>query len=222
LVYAPLFPRVYETHGNKTWVGKITSQTGDMPVVIENSYRMTSMFTFYSGIPSFSLNNLWYRQNQYSIDQSEEVVRGQKVLYVSKFMDKGDISFAMPNGTIFYGVYIDPFESYRKLKTQITSISTSEESHNPSFSVYNPYSFTIPIHKLRFGLALMDRYKKVLEIVSVEAIPKREAEYLAPLAEQEFEYILPDISLENATYLKIVISENGFRWGLNGEKLKID
>ncbi len=70
---------------------------------------MTSMFTFYSGIPSYSLNNLWYRQNQYSIDQSEEVVRGQKVLFVSKFMDKGDISFAMPNGTIFYGVYIDFF-----------------------------------------------------------------------------------------------------------------
>ncbi len=222
LVYAPLFPRVYETHGNKTWVGKITSQTGDIPVVIENSYRMTSMFTFYSRQPSFSLNNLFYRQNQYSIDQSEEVVRGKKVLYVSKFMKEGDLSFAMPNGTIFYGVYKDGFESFRKLKTRLNTTLSSKTDRKPTFMVYNPYSFTVPISKLRFGLVLMDSYKKVLEVVPIEAVPKEEIDILSSMTEHEFEFALPDVSMENASYLKIVISENGLPWGLNGEKLKLD
>jgi len=222
LVYAPLFPVVYETHGNKAWVGKITSQIGDMPMVIENSYRMASMFSFYSGNPSFSLNNLWYRQNQYSIDTSEEVVRGQKVLYVSKFMDEGEISFAMPNGTIFYGVYIDPFESFRKLRTRLSPSLNAKTDRNSSFMVYNPYSFAVPINKLEFGLVLMDSYRKVLEIVQVKVLPKGEIENLAPMSEQEFEFTLPKVSLENASYLKIVISENGLQWGLNGEKLKLD
>jgi len=223
LIYEPLFPVVYETHGNKTWVGKITSQIGNVPVVFENSYRMASMFAYYSGNSSFSLNNVWYRENQYSIDESEEVVRGQKILYVSKNMKEGDISFTTTDSTLFLGVYIDPFESYRKLRTQLPMRPDLIESGSPSFLVNNPYSFAIPINKLNFALVLMDAYKKVLEVVPVKAFPKGKIlDDLAPLAEQEFEFVLPDISLEKATYLKIVISENGLRWGLNGERIKLD
>jgi hypothetical protein len=223
LVYEPLFPVVYETHGNKTWVGKITSQIGNIPVVFENSYRMAPMFAYYSGNSSFSLNNVWYRENQYSLDESEEVVRGQKVLYVSKYMSEGDISFTMPDSTLFFGVYIDPFESFRKLRTQLPMRPDLKESGGASFVVNNPYSFAIPINKFKFGLVLMDAYKQVVEIVPIKAFPKGEIiGDLAPKGEQEFEFTLPDISLEKTTYLKIVISENGLRWGLNGEKIKLD
>jgi hypothetical protein len=169
------------------------------------------------------LNNVWYRENQYSIDESEEVVRGQKILYVSKNMKEGDISFTTTDSTLFLGVYIDPFESYRKLRTQLPMRPDLIDSGSPSFLVNNPYSFAIPINKLNFALVLMDAYKKVLEVVPVKAFPKGKIlDDLAPLAEQEFEFVLPDISLEKATYLKIVISENGLRWGLNGERIKLD
>ena len=223
LVYEPLFPVIYETHGNKTWVGKITSQIGNIPVVFENSYRMAPMFAYYSGNSSYSLNNVWYRENQYSIDDSEEVVRGKKVLYVSKYMKEGDISFTMPDSTLFFGVYVDPFESYRKLKTKLNLPPNLKETGSPTFLVSNPYSFAIPINKLKFGLVLMDSYKRVMEIAQVKAVPKGQiTEDLAPMSEQEFEFTLPDVSLEKATYLKIVISENNLRWGLNGEKLKLE
>ncbi|NNJ89349.1 MAG: 4-amino-4-deoxy-L-arabinose transferase [Eudoraea sp.] len=224
LVYEPLFPVVYETHGNKTWVGKITKQIGNIPVVIQNSYRMAPMFAYYSGNPSFSLNDVWYRENQYSIDESEEVVRGQKVLYVSKYLKDGDISFRMPDNTLFYGIYKDPFQSYRKLRTKLNLTPNSKEDSIPSFLVRNPYNFAIPLAKLKFGLALMDSYKQVLEVVQVKAQPKGGGlDTIAPMAEQEFEFTLPDdISLENVAYLKVVISENGLPWGLNGEKLKLD
>ncbi len=223
LVYEPLFPVVYETHGNKTWVGKITSQIGDIPVVFENSYRMAPMFAYYSGNPSYSLNNVWYRENQYSIDESEENMRGKKVLYVSKYMKAGDMSFTMPDSTLFYGVYMTPFESYRKLKTTVNFTSEEINGSTLSFLVYNPYSFDVPIQKLKFGLCLLDRYKQVIKIVPIEALPKdRSQKSIAPLASEVFTCKRPNMSLENVGYIKIVISENGLRWGLNGEKLKVD
>ncbi|WP_297762480.1 glycosyltransferase family 39 protein [uncultured Muriicola sp.] len=223
LVYEPLFPVVYETHGNKAWVGKITSQIGNIPVVFKNSYRMAPMFSYYSGNSSFSLNDVNYRENQYSIDESEEVVRGQKVLFVSGKMKEGGISFTMPDSTLLYGIYVNPFESFRKLKTRLNLTLNAKTDRNSSFMVYNPYSFAVPISKLKFGLVIMDSYKRVLEIVPVKALPKGEIiDLLAPMAEHEFEFTLPNFSYEKASYLKIVISENGLSWGLNGEKLKLD
>jgi hypothetical protein len=223
LVYEPLFPVVYETHGNKTWVGKITSEIGDIPVVFENSYRMAPMFAYYSGNPSYSLNNVWYRENQYSIDGSEEKMRGKKVLYVSKYMNAGDMSFTMPDSTLFYGVYMTPFESFRKLRTRVTFTPEQINDSTLSFSVYNPYSFEVPIPKLKFGLTLLDRYKQVIKIIPLEALPKDESlKSLTPLAAEEFTFKRPNMALDNISYLKIVISENGLRWGLNGEKIKVD
>ena len=78
LIYYPLFPMLYETHGNKEWVKELKSKSGDVPVIFENSYRRAPMYEFYSGMPAISLNNYMYRKNQYSIDGSEERVRGKK------------------------------------------------------------------------------------------------------------------------------------------------
>jgi len=78
MVYKPLFPMLYETHGNKEWVNDLKSKSGGIPIIFENSYRRSSMYEFYSGIPAISLNNYMYRKNQYSIDDSEERVRGKK------------------------------------------------------------------------------------------------------------------------------------------------
>ena len=78
-----LFPMYFETHGNKEWVNELKTKSGGIPVVFENSYRRSSMYEFYSDVPAISLNNFMYRKNQYSIDGSEERVRGKKILYVS-------------------------------------------------------------------------------------------------------------------------------------------
>ena len=114
LIYQPLFPVIYESHGNKAWVHAIQSQIGDIPVVFENSYRQAPMYAFYSGNPSFSLNNIYYRQNQYTIDNSESKVQHKKVLYASKYMKGGDITYLNNKGTPHFGIYIDDFESFRK------------------------------------------------------------------------------------------------------------
>lgn len=223
LVFEPLFPVVYETHGNKTWVKKITSQVGDIPVVFENSYRMAPMFSFYSGNPSYSLNNAWYRENQYSIDTSEESIRGKKVLYVSKYLPDGDISFTMPDSTLFYGVYKDPFLSYRKLRTEIIDLSGTEVGSRFVFELYNPYAFEIPLGELEYGLALLNTYKQLIDIIPLEAVQSgEENEQISAGARLRFQCEFPDVPLEKVAYVKVVISENGLRWGLNGIKTAID
>ncbi|MEZ2413420.1 ArnT family glycosyltransferase [Muriicola sp. E247] len=223
LVFEPLFPVVYETHGNKTWVKKITWQIGDIPVVFENSYRMAPMFSFYSGNPSYSLNNAWYRENQYSIDTTEESVRGKKVLYVSKYLTDGDISFTMPDNTLFYGVYKNPFLSYRKLRTEIIDLSGTEMESRFVFELYNPYAFEIPLGELEFGLALLDSYKQLIDIIPLEARQREEEnEHIAAGARLRFQSEFPEVPLEKVAYVKVVISENELRWGLNGTKTAID
>ncbi len=221
LVFEPLFPVVYETHGNRTWVQKITSQAGDIPVVFENSYRMAPMFEFYSGNPSFSLNNAWYRENQYSIDSSEARMRHKRVLYVSRFMPGGDISFTMPDSTLFYGLYIDPFKSYRKLRTEITTLPETGAGTRFSFDVRNPYDFEVPLSELKFGLEFLDGYKQIQKVIPVEARPEKDQTLLPPGESIRMDALFPKESVEDAAFVKVVISENGLRWGLNGKSKAI-
>ena len=223
LVFQPLFPVVYETHGNRTWTRKITSQAGDIPIVFENSYRMAPMFEFYSGNPSFSLNNVWYRQNQYSIDSRENLVRDKRVLYVSKYLPRGDISFTMPDSTQFYGIYIDPFRSYRKLRTEITDLPSVDPKSRFSFEVNNPYSFSVPVNELKFGLALLDRHKQFLKVIPLESASEGgNKEQIPAGGSMIFSSSFPEDPLMEAAFAKVVISENGLRWGLNGSRKAIE
>ncbi len=222
LVFEQLFPIVYETHGNKNWVKKITTQIGDIPVVFENSYRMAPMFAYYSGNPSYSLNNVWYRQNQYTIDDSEEKVRGQKVLYVSRFLKQGDIDFTMPDGTLFYGLYIEPFESFRNLKVVFDESPVSLSDSETIFTLHNPYNINIALSKLQFGVVYLDSYKQTIEIKRIDVHPLNESiQSLQPKADTKFEFKIPVSNNKDAAFLKIVISENELQWGLNSENARI-
>ena len=57
------------------------------------------------------MNNLFYRKNQYSIDLSEAVVRHEKVLYVSEYIEDGDIKEKgnhkelLKKRSIYYSLY---------------------------------------------------------------------------------------------------------------------
>lgn len=222
LIYAPLFPIVYETHGNKDWVDEISSKVGTIPVVFENSYTEAPMYTFYSGNTSYSLNNIRYRQNQFTIDQSEDLVQGQKILYVSKFMDKGDISYYDAKGEPHYGVYIEDFESFRKLRTIIDTPVELLEDKSLNFKIYNPYTTDIEISKLEFGVVFLNKYKNFREVQEIQASPlQEEMSVLKSKDTTSFKLLMPEPKINDAYYFKICISENGLYWGLNGENVKL-
>lgn len=226
LVYQPLLFNVfYETHGNKDWVKKIQDKVGDMPVVFENSYRRAPMYSFYSnGNTSFSLNNVMYRKNQYSIDDSEEKIRNKDVLYVSKYIKDGTFHYTKTDGGQGHGKFIDNFESYRKLDCIIDEDKVSLNSNQElTLKVYNPYKFDVSLDDLKFSIAYLDAYKKTQQIIPIFIEPLKEnINILKTKDTTGFSFKLPSSQKENLRYFRVVISENNLYPGLNGKPTKLE
>jgi hypothetical protein len=224
LIYQPLlFDFHYESHGNKTWVNGIREEVGDIPVVFENSYRNAPMYEFYSGgIPTFSLNNVMYRKNQYSIDTSEERIRGKKVAYISKYINDNTFAQTKPNGGVLKGKYIAEFNSYRKLECTLEEESVSVGNSNYHLRVINPYDFDIELSKLKFSVAYLSPYKNTLGLKRIA--PKPVEENLPFLTKKDTTHFLveiPQYDTEKVGYIRIVISENGLYPGLNSKPIPV-
>lgn len=220
MVHYPLFPMLYETHGNKVWAKELKEKSGGVPVVFENSYRRAPKYEFYSGVPAISLNNYMYRKNQYSIDGSEERVRGKKVLYVSKYKKSGDVTYMHLDSTIFFGNYIENFQSYRNLKC---IVDKNENNTGYSLKVYNPYPFDIPLEQLKFTISYSNKHKQVKQMRSLKVnklTPK--ASTLRSKDTLFYSFDLPLSKMENPSYFRIGITENGLPPGLNGQPIKIE
>ncbi|MEM6863698.1 MAG: glycosyltransferase family 39 protein [Bacteroidota bacterium] len=221
LVHQPLIPILFEAHGNTAWVNDLSKKANGVPVVFENSYRRAAMYAFYSGNPSFTLNNHMYRKNQYSIDQSEERMRNKKILYVTKYTKSGDIEYLHPDGkTRIYGSFIDDFESFRKLKG---IVDTTGRDNHYQLKIYNPYDFEIPLQKLSFYVAFSNAYKQVKDLkpIQVEAL-RPEKQVISAKDTVRFRFELPKSNMENPIFFRVGISENGLLPGLNGNPFKLN
>ncbi len=222
LVYEPISPIYYETHGNKALAKKIKSTVGDMPLIFENSYRYAPMVAFYTGNRTFSLNNQYYRRNQYSIDDSESNLQHQKVLYLSTYPRKAEITFTKSNGGMFYGNYIDDFESFRKLRTLIDGPLHLNTEKQRILKVYNPYDRPIDINLLRFNVAYLTGHKMLKEAIPIQPKPLDSALFYLPAHDTiDFRFTLPKPQMKNPGYFRVGISENGLPFGLNGENTEL-
>ena len=225
LAYQPLlFDFFYESHGNKEWAKAIQDEVGEKPVVFENSYRNAPMYSFYTnGTPTFSLNNFMYRKNQYSIDNSEEKIRGKDIAYISKYINDNSFLYQKENGGIYKGKYIPNFQSFRKVECIIDKKDISLNSDDTiELKVFNPYKQDIPLNTLKFGVTYMDAYKSPQQTLGIvpEAI---EPNTLAIKSKDttKFKFKLPKTKKENIGYFRVVISENNLYYGLNGKPISI-
>jgi len=224
LVHEELFPIPYESHGNKKWTAELQAQAGNSLVVFENSYRRAPMYSFYTGIETYSLNNLFYRKSQYSIDFSEGIVRHERVLYVSEYIEDGAVKYTEPGtGITLQGNFIDDFESFRKLKCIIKKQPFIPGSDNEVIlEVYNPYGFDIDVKKIDFGLVYLDKYRKPIEIYPLKAnLVNEKITLLKSNVTTKFTFKLPK-KVFRPTYFRVGVSENEWPIGLNGETIKLD
>ena len=224
LVFEPLFPIHYESHGNKKWVQQLKDKVGNTPVIFENSYRLASMYTYYSGNSSFSLNNINYRQNQYSLDNSESSVQGKKVYYISPILHDAEFAFTNAVGDPYYGKYINDFESFRKLRCAIDAnvigMDTEKEQH---LKVFNPYAKDIDLKKLKFAIGYLNHYKRLQDIIPILVKPSdHNISVLKSNDTTEFTFTLPPPKLDMPAYFRVSISENDLYFGLNGKPIKLD
>ncbi|MFS4494244.1 ArnT family glycosyltransferase [Maribacter sp. 2308TA10-17] len=224
LIYQPLFPIVFETHGNKEWVSRLEYDVWDIPVVFENSYRNAPMYEFYSGRKAISLNNISYRKNQYSIDNSEASMQNSRVFYVTPYTPKEGFAYPRLNGKLFYGEYIVNFESFRRLRVIL------EEDELPynldrtiEMKLYNPYDINIPLNKLKFGVAYLNDYKEMRDIQKINAVPTDSNILMLKSNDTvNFTFKLPKTEMEDPGYFRIGVSKKNLPYGLNGDNIKLN
>jgi hypothetical protein len=226
LIYQPLlFNFYYETHGNKEWAMAIKEEVGSKPVVFENSYRNAPMYSFYTnGIPTFSLNNFMYRKNQYSIDDSEEVIRGKDVAYISKYINDDSFTIEKENGGFYKGKYIDDFQSFRRLECIIEEVKIGLNSNDViPLEVYNPYPEAIDLQNLKFAVTYLDPYKTPVQTLPITISPlKTDTQTLLPKDTTNFRFKLPKTDLKDLGFFRVVISENNLYYGLNGKPIPLE
>ncbi|MGF1558418.1 MAG: ArnT family glycosyltransferase [Flavobacteriaceae bacterium] len=224
LVYEPLFPITFETHGNKKWISQIENEAQDVPIVFENSYRNAPMYEFYTGRKAISLNNIQYRQNQYSIDDSEASLQHKRIYYLSEHVKKAGRSFPMGKGrNTLYGTYINNFESFRKLKCIVAENEMEfDRERTHVMKVFNPYGTDIPLEKIEFGIAYMDAFKGNRKVSPLKvSLIDSTILVLKSNDTTNFTFKLPLSRIENPAYFKLSISENKLPFGLNGDNIKL-
>jgi hypothetical protein len=139
-----------EYHNNEKRAEEISKIAGDRPVVFTNSYQDPSQYTFYTGKPATTLNNLNYRKNQYDIWKFEEQFHGREVLYVPHyFNDYITENFTKEKFSFGDSVYVKVIRNFQSLQRECVIL----EDENYVFSrsgtdsvhlkIFNPYPFPV-------------------------------------------------------------------------------
>jgi len=76
---------------HEPWVTALAERAEDRPVMVQNSYRLASLYQFYSGKPSWTFTDVEYRLNQYDLWTADSAFHNKEVLVLGqKTWDKPD------------------------------------------------------------------------------------------------------------------------------------
>ncbi len=169
---APLkFLKKDEFHKNKEWAAAVKKAAGDKPAAFINSYQKASKYWFYSSDTGFSVNNVYYRRNNFNFWPLEAPIQNRKVLVVSPihfglFPD----SIANPKQPA-WGRVADPYFSFSqvriyspslmkapgsRLQTTLNVIIPESVSSNQTFTLFDTarVGLTIYFHDNDPGIML--------------------------------------------------------------------
>lgn len=177
--FLPLHILKTEFHNKKQWVKDISKLAGDRPVVFTNSYQRPAVYTFYTGKPAYTLDNLNYRKTQYDIWPYEEMFHGKEVLYVPHYFNEYYrahlTKHILTNGDSLFVTVFKNFQSLQKecvILTEDQYSFTTKGRNSIHLEIFNPYPYSIDFkHKelpVVFQLAFIKNgymeVKKNLEI----------------------------------------------------------
>jgi hypothetical protein len=123
-------------HYKKNIALVIAKTVGEHPVAFMNSYQKASLLSFYTGLPSFSLNNVKGRKNQYDLWQSEEQFRGRDVVIIPNYYINNYTPVITTLDT-FYFTTISNFQSYSAIHiTYLSPTKTSNKSDSLAINLF--------------------------------------------------------------------------------------
>jgi hypothetical protein len=153
--FLPLSYLKKEFHDKKQWAKDIGALAGDRPVVFTNSYQHASVYTFYTGKFSHSLDNLNYRKTQYDLWDFEEKIHGKEILYVPHFLtdyyrENLTKKLLSNSDTIYFRV----FKDFQSLQRECIILNDNQYTFSRTginsihLKIFNPYPFIISLkHK---------------------------------------------------------------------------
>jgi hypothetical protein len=109
-----IFNRGFEFHNQREWVDQVKQKSNGLPVVFMDSYSKAAKYEFYSGIPALSLNNVWYRRNQYNLEMEDDF-QGKTVFLICCYRVSGLDSVHYDNEYCNYKI-ISNFRSYSDIR----------------------------------------------------------------------------------------------------------
>jgi len=103
-----------EVHGNQEWSDSIRKKAKGLPVFFIDSYQKASLYWFYTGQPSFSMNTPDYHRNNYNIWPVEDSFQNKKAYGVGTYdsLILNDPIYT-PKG-MMGGIVIPHYESFSK------------------------------------------------------------------------------------------------------------
>ncbi len=223
LVYEPLLPLHYETHGNKERVANLSNFLENTPPVFQNSYREASMYQFYSQKVAYSLNDAFYRRNQFSIDSSEFLVKNRRVGYVTKYAKSGIFQYIDRVGDTIYTNYIDNFRPLRKLSCFLEKKEVFLNGNQELLKVYNPYDTPIPLKDIIIKVSYLNAYKQIKELKGMDYAPMdKSTQFLKAKDTTFFTFRLKPAKFKDPAFIRFSISEYGLNPAINSESIKIE
>jgi hypothetical protein len=69
---------------HEPWTKELAERAGDRPVLVQNSYRLASLYQFYTGKPSWTFTDVEYRLNQYDLWAGDAAFHNQDVLVLGQ------------------------------------------------------------------------------------------------------------------------------------------
>ncbi|MBO9636132.1 MAG: glycosyltransferase family 39 protein [Chitinophagaceae bacterium] len=141
-----------EVHGNHTWVNAVKKEAGALPVIFTNSYQRASKYWFYAQSPTYSLNGVDYRRNNYNFWPVEDAMIGKKVMVVSRIHPSLDTAceHLIPNTDSLVSYVVEKFYAFsRVMITDKTEPVLQNGMFSGSFNIQSPENYLAIYRRLQ-------------------------------------------------------------------------
>ena len=213
-----ILPIATEFHGYPELIEKIKSEASGLPVVILNSYQLTSKYHFYGEEKPYAMITDG-RRNQYSLSPDEEEILGSKVLLVSRREAEG---FSKTFSSGLYKVWTKPVDNFSYFKSAVISsleiINVSKAETRFSISLKNPYRKEIILDSSReLVLIILDKKGKAGTMIPL----KSELKTIHPESEVSSEVSCNLSDVSSPTQAIIGIRSNNQFFSFNSKPILI-
>ena len=214
-------PVILEPHIAQEWVPELKKNTDAKPIVFVNSYRHASLYSFYTGIKTYSYSVLMGRKSQYNLNDYEAKMQGENVYSASTFI-KDQPELAKKNNSAFFGKPISNYNTFEKVKCMIDqdTLLIKKEKTNFQFRFINTYAKNITFGQVRF-IGVFQGYRNKI----IAKVPLKVQYPVSLGAKQEIvltgSFDSPDLNLSDELSFRVALEFYGLFEGFQGNKVPI-